>query len=296
MCKMTKSKTFGSHQYSPSLLGTVAYYCQRLVVNRLLRDAVVYVMGKWIGQPHRKDQVKHEKLPALLDDGIVRLEEALSDTQCAEILSYLADKPVSALGLYRELDVPDTPVDQTFGIYRIENVLDCPHIMELVSSPKIVNLASDYLGCIPSLTCLGVQWSYPTSTPGIPQQFHRDSEGWKYLRFLVYLTDVDEGCGPHVYVKCSHKGRLPFRMKFYQLEEIAERYGRESVVKVFGKRGTGIAADTCGIHKGEAPTIRPRLVLNFTYAISPNTLHEYKPLHTRHSPQLTNYRNRLFLR
>ena len=294
---MTRSKPLVPHQYTPTLLGMVAYYCQRIVVNRLLRDGVIYALRKWIGKPISDEALRHEKLPDLIEEGIIVLDEVLSETQCTEILGYLSDKPVFEHGYRQVLALPGKrPGDRTFGIYQMEHVLDCPHVMELVSSPKIVQLASDYLGCTPSLTCLGVQWSYPTSSPGIPQKFHRDSEGWKYLRFLIYLTDVDEGCGPHVYVRGSHKGALPFRMKFYQPDEIAERYGRESVMKVLGKRGTGIAADTCGIHKGELPTSRPRLVLTFTYAISPNTLCAYTPLLTRHSPQLANYSNRLFLR
>ena len=291
---MTRSKTLVPQQYSPTLLGVAAYYFQRIVVNRMLRDGVVYALGKWIGKPHSNGSPPHEALPALVEDGIIRLDEVLSEAQCAEILRYLADKPVYEHGYC--LAPGKQAADQRFGIYQMEHVLDCPHIMELVSSPNMVQLAGDYLGCIPSLTCLGVQWSYPTTSPGIPQKFHRDAESWKYLRFLVYLTDVDEGCGPHVYVKGSHKDRLPFRLKFYQPDEIAEQYGSERVLKVLGKRGTGIAADTCGIHKGEVPALRPRLVLNFTYAISRNTLNEYTPLHTRHSPQLSNYSNRLFLR
>ena len=294
---MAKSETLAPDQSRPALWGTITYYCQRIVVNRLLRALVVYVIGKWVGKLQGQGSLLHEQMPTLIEDGIIRLEEALSDAQCAEIISYLSDKPLYGQGRYVGHPMPDKrPDDLTLGIHSVEDVLDCPHVMELVSSPKIVQLAGDYLGCIPSLTCLGVQWSYPTTSPGIAQKFHRDSEGWKYLRFLVYLTDVGEGCGPHVYVRGSHKGSLPFRMKFYQPAEIEERYGSESLVKVMGKRGTGIAADTCGVHKGEAPTIRPRLVLTFTYAISRNALCEYKPLHTRHSPHLSNYINRLFLR
>jgi hypothetical protein len=141
-----------------------------------------------------------------------------------------------------------------------------------------------------------VQWSFATSTEGVAQKFHRDSEDWKYLRFLIYLTDVDEGGGPHVYVKGSHKGSLPFRMRFYTVDEISRRYGHASFLKVFGGRGTAIAADTAGIHKGERPTANPRLLLTFTYAILPNILSEYEPVRSCHSHHVVNYTNRLFLR
>jgi hypothetical protein len=39
------------------------------------------------------------------------------------------------------------------------------------------------------------------------QAFHRDSEDWRYLKILVYLSDVDDGAGPHVYLHGSHLTR-----------------------------------------------------------------------------------------
>lgn len=292
-----KLSEFVAFQYQPSKLRTALYYCQRVVVNSLLRAFVVRALGLWIGKRAGTSDNPDPLLTLLREDGIVELGQVLSDIQCAEIVEYLSDKPVYDKNMYVERAFSDTQSDDmAFGIHLLQNVADCPHIMELVSSPKIVQLAAEYLGCHPTLSCLGVQWSFPTNTPRIAQRFHRDAEDWKYLRFIVYLTDVDHGCGPHVYVKGSHRGTLPFRMKFYPVEEISQRYGNESFIKVLGKRGTGIAADTSGIHKGELPTEKPRLMLTFTYAILPSILSEYEPVESRHSPELINYTNRLFLR
>lgn len=284
-------------QYQPSALRTAIYYCHRVVVNPLLRAFVVRGLGLWIGKRSGIGADLDPLLVSLKENGIVQLGQVLSETQCAEILEYLADKPVYDRNMSVERAFCNAqPDDMSFGIHLLKNVVDCPHIMEMVSAPKIVQLAAEYLGCNPTLSCLGMQWSFPTNAPGIAQKFHRDSEDWKYLRFIIYLTDVDEGCGPHVYVEGSHRDTLPFRMKFYPPEEISQRYGNDRFIKVLGKRGTGIAADTSGIHKGELPTSKPRLVLTFTYAILPNPLSEYEPLYSRHSPQLANYTNRLFLR
>jgi hypothetical protein len=285
------------YQYRPSQFSTAVFYFQRLVVNPFLRALVVRGLGLWIGKRSAIYADLDPLLVSLESDGIVRLGEVLNETQCAEIHEYLADKPVYDRKFSVERAFSDAqPDDMSFGTHLLKNVLDCPHIMELVSSPKIIQLAAEYLGCNPTLSCLGVQWSFPTNAPGIAQKFHRDAEDWKYLRFIIYLTDVDEGCGPHVYVEGSHRDTLPFRMKFYPSEEVSQRYGNNRIFKVLGKRGTGIAADTSGIHKGELPTSKPRLVLNFTYAILPSPLTEYNPIFSRHSPQLTNHTNRLFLR
>ena len=288
---------FIAYQHRPSGLQKAIYYCHRVVVNPFLRAFVVRGLGWWIGKRSDISQNSDPLLLSLKKDGIVRLGEVLTEDQCAQIQEYLSDKPVYDKDMSVDRAFSDAqPDDMAFGIYLPKDVLACPHLMELVSSPKIVHLAAEYLGCNPTLSCLGVQWSFPTKAPRVAQQFHRDSEDWKYLRFIIYLTDVDEGCGPHVYVEGSHRDALPFRMKFYPPEEVLQRYGADRFPKVLGKRGAGIAADTSGIHKGELPTAKPRLVLNFTYAILPSTLSEYEPLHSRHSPDLSNYTNRLFLR
>jgi hypothetical protein len=290
-----RAKTL-AYQYKPSVLGRGLYYAQRLVVNPILRKYVVFALGKWVGKSSNTRETPHPLIDPLKRDGIVCVEAMLSPSQCTEIVEYLADKPVYDRYVSIERAFSDArPPDMSFGIHLRENVLDCPHVMELVSSPTMVQLAADYLGCTPTLTCLGIQWSFPTNTPGVAQNFHRDAEDWKYLRVLVYLTDVEEGCGPHVYINGSHLDKLPLRLKRYRPEEILQEYGIGSFVKVFGTRGTGIAADTSGIHKGELPTSKPRLVLSFTYAILPNPMSEYKPLRTRHA-SLRNYTTRLFLR
>ena len=275
--------------------GKVTYYCQRIVILPWLRALVVRVLGTWIGK--RKRGSVHPMLNTVKERGIAQLGQVLNDEHCAEVLAYLADKPVydhhvTVAHAFSE----DQPADMSFGIHSIADVIDCPHLLELVSRPEIVQLATDYLGCTPTLSCLGVQWSFPTESPRVAQKFHRDSEDWKYLRFLIYLTDVDSGSGPHVYVTGTHKDRLPLRLKFYSTDEIADRYGEDKILKVYGKRGTGIAADTCGIHKGELPQRRARLVLNFTYSILPNAFSEYAPIESRHGAALRSYPNRLYLR
>jgi hypothetical protein len=291
---MSNSSTYA---YRPSIFRTALYYCHRGVVNPLLRRFVVSALGRWVGRRADTGEDVHGLLKSVKEHGIVELGQVLNETKCADILAYLSDKPVYDKNLFAGPTFCDAqPDDMAFGTHFVKDVLDCPHIMELVSSPSIVQLAGDYLGCTPTLSCLGVQWSFPTNSPSISQTFHRDTEDWKYLRFFVYLTDVDEGCGPHVYVKGSHRSRLPLRLKLYRPEEISQQYGSDSVVKIFGSRGTGIAADTSGIHKGELPTAKARLVLNFTFSILPNPMSEYTPCHTRHSPGLNNYTNRLFLR
>jgi hypothetical protein len=286
-----------AYQHKPSIVRRAMYYSHRVLVMPSLRAVVVRGLQWWIGKPAIANVPARTALQAVNENGIALLDNVFTASQCDDILAYLADKPVYDKGMSVDRAfAPEQRADMSFGIHLLEHVVDCPHIMELVASPEIVQLAADYLGCNPTLSTMGVQWSFPTAVPGIAQQFHRDSEDWKFLRFLVYLTDVEEGCGPHVYVKGSHRDKLPLRLCFYQPEEISKQYGNDRVTKIYAPRGTGIAADTCGIHKGELPTAKPRLLLTFTYAILPNPLSKYRAITSRHSASLTNYTTRLFLR
>ena len=38
--------------------------------------------------------------------------------------------------------------------------------------------------------------------------FHRDVDGWGFVKSFFYLNDVLEVAGPHVYVKRSYLSRL----------------------------------------------------------------------------------------
>lgn len=286
-----------SKSHRLSRLPILSYYISRLVVNPPMRRFIVAILGAWIG----KNSVKHERKGRLLEmlneDGIVQLNQSLSDSQCDEIVGYLSSKLVhNRDGTVKQTISDVRPNEISLWFHTVNDVLDCPHIMEFVSSTEVVQLSTEYLGCTPTLSGIVVQWSFPTNIPSVVQKFHRDTEDWKFLRYFVYLSDVDEGCGPHVFIKGSHLDKSPLRLKIYTDEEISQKYQPERFLTVYGRRGTSIAADTSGIHKGETPTASPRMVLCFTYSILANPFLRYEPIYTRHAEKIKTYSNRLFLR
>jgi len=272
------------------------FYFRRIITSSPLRRPAIRFLQTMVGRYPSNNKIESGALATLKRDGIVTVSDLLSEQQRTEIVHYLADKPIHD----RHDATPrrtnsGLPLDMQFGFYDTQDIIDCPHVMSLVSSPRLVDLAAEYLGCVPTLCCLGAHWSFPKSSPETVQKFHRDCEDWKYLRFIMYLTDVGEGDGPHVYVKQSHQGRLPFRLRFYPEEELDAVYGQENILRVLGPAGTCVVADTAGIHKGELPVDAPRLVLSFTYSILPPPLFHYQPLPSHHPQALRNYTNRLFL-
>lgn len=88
-------------------------------------------------------------------------------------------------------------------------------------------------------------------------KWHFDMDRIKWLKFFVYLSDMDTDRGPHCYVRGSHKtGGIPpelLKRGYARIEdyEVEQYYKKEDIIEVVGKKGTIIAADTRGLHKGK---------------------------------------------
>jgi hypothetical protein len=156
-------------------------------------------------------------------------------------------------------------------------------ILKIVTDENLLHIANDYLGSMPILDLIVMWWS--TSLEDIDsdkkailksksaQMFHFDMDRLKFLKFFVYLTDVDANTGPHVYVKSSHN-KLPHYIKKdgrYTDEHVSE-HDKQNIVEITGKAGSIIAVDTRGLHKGKELTEGERLIfqLEFTNSLFGN--------------------------
>jgi hypothetical protein len=154
-----------------------------------------------------------------------------------------------------------------------QRIFDLPELQELATDESLMAVAQGYLKCRPVNDLVAMWWSaaYGTAPSSqAAQLFHFDMDRLKFLKFFFYLTDVDSSHGPHVYVATSHRrkpqpvrrdGRIPD-------EEIARAYGGDALVEITGTRGTIIAADTSGFHKGKPPDEGDRLMFQVEYANS----------------------------
>ncbi|MFL6658373.1 MAG: phytanoyl-CoA dioxygenase family protein [Massilia sp.] len=266
---------------SANALRLCFYYLQRVVTIRALRAFAIALLRRCIGDQSRSDAsglaASGSALAALQVDGIASLGQLLSTAQCAEMLRFLADKQV----VYRDgisFALDQRPPGVPFANHALHDLVRCPHILALANCPAILDLARHYLGCTPTVSGVSARWSFPTeSVTEVVQQFHRDSEDWQAFRILVYLTDVDDDAGPHVYVKRTHLDDRTMRLPVLEDAVVEARFG-DRLVRQTGAQGFGFAVDTAGLHKGEMPKTRPRLLLSFQYSILPCFLYEYQPV------------------
>jgi hypothetical protein len=216
---------------------------------------------------------------AIARDGYHIFTRRLPPALCDEIERFAAQTPALVEGRARDDRVvfdPAAPISKTYRILEgaaVENRA----MQVLMADPSNLAIAELYLGTHPILSGVNLWWS-PTfgDTPGADaaQQFHFDFDPPPiWLLFFVYLSDVGPKNGPHVFVRGSHVAAHPASAKLLARgyvrisdDEIAAAYGRENVVELYGKRGTVLAVDTRGFHKGKMPTSGHRLMAQLTYS------------------------------
>jgi hypothetical protein len=192
---------------------------------------------------------------------------------------------------------PDEAQSQaTVADLPLDAVLQCPHVLAIANHAFLIQLAIDYLGCMPTISTIGMRWSFPGDGPSIQtQHFHRDPDDWRFFKLFIYLSDVDLESGPHLYVKGTHCHAGTLRARRFERAELERRYGREAIVALTGPPGTSFIADTYGIHAGPVPLSRPRLMLEIGYSILPVYSLSYRPQRIAQAYGLNRYVNRLLV-
>jgi hypothetical protein len=170
-------------------------------------------------------------------------------------------------------------------------VLLCPTIWKLAHDPKILEIASRYLGGKPLHTGSRLWWLFAKreedKTLLVSKMtllslrntiregsyfFHYDLDDYRCLKFFFYLTEVDFSGGPHCCVRGSHE-----RKKISHLfspsrrcpdRDIQEFYGSENIRTICGEPGFGFVEDTFCFHKATIPSAKDRLMLLIQFTLN----------------------------
>ncbi len=180
--------------------------------------------------------------------------------------------------------------------YPLSTVLGCPHLMAIANHPVLISTVAKFLGTIPTILDYSVWWSFShRDTPKEAQLFHYDIADYRFCTLMMYLTDVDDGAGPHLLIEGSHdfdvlKGIQQKHADddgafnqwyFYQqrkMDEDVERYFDNKPVSLTGKAGTNYLLVPRTIHKGVMPSETDRLVCQVVYCCSPQLQTELRPV------------------
>jgi hypothetical protein len=242
-------------------------------------------------------------LPELKEKGVVVPGPIFDRRKIADVRAYLDPLPVYRGSHILSSDYQLRPFsevqkDSAFAGYTVDQLLRAPHLVDFFNQPAIVDFIEEAFGCVPTLYSLNAWWSFPATSPtgdGM-QRFHRDTDDWRFLTLFIYLTDVDEGAGPHQLVAGSHtvagmtrllegvRSRSPteqvidpqqsFEVDTYfrpTFSAFVEDQLRDSTINIGGPAGTVFIANTVAIHRGLMPTAKPRLIVWARYGLGCNT-------------------------
>ena len=150
-------------------------------------------------------------------------------------------------------------------------------ITKFYLSSEIIYVAAKYLGYIPQLNEIVIQKTTVAGSkdPVQSQKWHRDPQEMRTFKVFLYLSDVNEGSGPFVYLKGSSptsKGKLSTifpqikpKGSYPEASVIEKLVSNEDIFTATASLGTVIFCDTAGIHKGGFATSNERIMATGFY-------------------------------
>jgi hypothetical protein len=259
--------------------GRLRHHIQRLVkkprARKRIADCIAFFLPKseLILNSDEQDIYK-----TLCNVGFSKLPDVLSQRQIDEVINFLKDKPVFERydKKKRTFHVDSPPLDAHTGAYGNEDIVKCPHLLEAANNPTILNVAESLLGCKPTLSNIVIWHSFPNSGEAKnSENYHRDMDDFGFIKVFVYLSEVSQDSGPHVYIDGSHCDENFLELRRYTDSEIESFYGKDRVRVITGRRGDSFIENTFGIHKGIVCRDNGRIVLQFEYSILPIGAYAY---------------------
>ena len=171
---------------------------------------------------------------------------------------------------FGQFDFVDAPAAS--NNIRVVGANKIPEVLRIANDPHVLDVVAGYLGCKPTIDDVLAWWSLPGRPGPLEEQFfHRDNDSIRFLKLFVYLSDVDDKSGPHVFVQGTHASNDLLELgRRWQDAEVAAAGLGDRIRQFVGPFGTSFLEDTYGLHKGQLPEDRPRLVLQVRYTLFPS--------------------------
>ena len=280
-----------------------AFNAQRKIVDLAQRTEAARRAAERLPRAAAPLPESDEQALARLDaDGWLPLPGLIQPEWVGEIKAYLAgrlarDPYRPELGRFRAPD--EVPPQTHVSHFDNADIVRAPHLMAIANDPRVLGLVEAWMGVKPTLAALRVWWSTPTATgePEHAELFHRDVDDLQFIKLFVYLTDVGEDTGPHIFVEGSQRIDKLTRIARYTDEQVAEAFGEDAIRRFTGPAGTAFLENTYGMHRGLPPRAGPRLIFQPLYAQRPLIFGPKRPVISASelSLKVDPYVNRVFV-
>lgn len=220
----------------------------------------------------------------LIRDGFYIFEQKISNELIDKLYDFASNQECVPRPLDENMNAPPpkTRYDKNNLLSSVYDIpasacFENPNIQSLLKDHSILAVAQEYLQTVPKADIIGFWWSTPFSKkPQVnsAQMFHFDMDRFKWIKFFIFLTDVTLENGPHVFIKHSHQtGKIPreiLNAGYSRIsdEEVFKYFPKEDVQTFTIPKGTIVAEDTRGLHKGTNLLKDERLVLELQFSNS----------------------------
>lgn len=193
----------------------------------------------------------------LIDKLNARVEDILNDAQ-HPFNQWKCDQKTERYNkLYLQIDQP---------------ALNIKEIHPFMFNDLIIDISSAYLDCYPAFGQCNLRKSFVNNLDeGGNQIYHVDPNSPRFLKFFIYLNDVDINGGPFCYIKGTHNKKfeingINWNTKYnWDTKELEQIYNGHEVVYLTAKKGDLLVADTNGWHRGTKPLNTDRTMLTLDY-------------------------------
>lgn len=277
----------------------MSYYLQRKLLKPATRQKVSsYISSKLPKATYQEDYKK--EIAELTQTGIVPLPDAITPQEVQDIIAWSKQVPLNNAYVKGTFTYDEHPAEAHTGHPVRKEIPNCPHLLRVANDPKYLSIAAGFLGCQPTISLITIWWSFAgRDKPVHAELFHRDVDDWKFVKLFIYLTEVDEETGPHIYVKNSVNSDKCLKIRRYEDQEVEEAFGKENILCLTGHAGETFMENTYGFHKGTMPTKKNRLIMQVQYSLKP-IAYEYSPIAKQdlhvNGFKMDPYINRLFVK
>jgi hypothetical protein len=194
----------------------------------------------------------------------------LAPKDLAELRQFAFTTPAYAVHPDERIAVTEASMPSAKGRYmwRMSELIRVPAVQRLIADGALHRIAQDYLGCRPVLTSIAL-WIDPVSKATVDAHtYHYDNDGPSFLKFFIYVNDIDAESGAHAFIQGTHGHRKPpqfGRSGTYNRDKLLSFYGSENEIVFTGPAGMILAEDTAGFHKGMSPSKGYRLLLQLQF-------------------------------
>ena len=230
-------------------------------------------------------------------DGVAMLPGFISQDTIARIESHLAGATLTERFTPRRggFTIDTVPENVHVAEYATEHILRCQDVLALANHPILLDAAGRYLRCKPTISNISIWWSLPADgTAQEAENYHRDVDDWRFVKFFLFMNDVGADGGPHCFVRGSHRRARFLRIRRVPDAEVTAAFDARDLLSIGGRSGDAFLEDTFGLHKGQPPIAKRRLLLQVEYSVNPIAVYSYLA-NAVNSTELDRYVNRLYI-